>query len=350
MWFYVDPVDLAEGKIQKDKATNEGDRAGAVTKEPTEAMLLAGNWIICCGLPTQNWVEGLCAAPNCKCWHEFGKPLLTKAWKAMEKVRTATIETAARALVEKARVLSVNDIFLQYQPEFAALTVALAAAAKVEDAPSAVAKRLRQPLTKGTRMRRGWRGLAMNKVEADTYELCFLCGNATGRAGRGADSIYDDADDTGPYCPECWAQVDKLNAGDMATAESIMMRHDADMKLPSKVADALRDDIAATLASRTASERARNLAVIGLLSDYEAIEAANRELVAALGALAMICDGLKQLGYGNLKTGEPIQWSPDGALGEAKALVAKHAAVEHVKCEGEIAALRKELARVRSTP
>lgn len=37
------------------------------------------------------------------------------------------------------------------------------------------------------------------------YEYCFKCGDPTGRAGRGEDSIYDDADDSGPYCETCWA-------------------------------------------------------------------------------------------------------------------------------------------------
>lgn len=50
-------------------------------------------------------------------------------------------------------------------------------------------------------------------------EYCFKCGNATGRAGRGEDSLYDDTDDSGPYCEECWPEREaqkeaELNAVD----------------------------------------------------------------------------------------------------------------------------------------
>lgn len=36
-----------------------------------------------------------------------------------------------------------------------------------------------------------------------TTEHCCECGDATGRAGRGEDSLYRD-DDTGPYCEACY--------------------------------------------------------------------------------------------------------------------------------------------------
>lgn len=36
-----------------------------------------------------------------------------------------------------------------------------------------------------------------------TREHCFLCGEETGRAGRGEDSMFDD-EDNGPYCETCW--------------------------------------------------------------------------------------------------------------------------------------------------
>lgn len=35
-------------------------------------------------------------------------------------------------------------------------------------------------------------------------EYCCECGELTGRAGRGEDSLYDE--DQGPYCPECWEE------------------------------------------------------------------------------------------------------------------------------------------------
>ena len=35
-----------------------------------------------------------------------------------------------------------------------------------------------------------------------TLELCCECGQPTGRAGRGEDSLY--ASDFGPYCEDCW--------------------------------------------------------------------------------------------------------------------------------------------------
>lgn len=34
-------------------------------------------------------------------------------------------------------------------------------------------------------------------------ELCFLCDNPTGRAGKLDDSLYAE-DGTGPYCEACW--------------------------------------------------------------------------------------------------------------------------------------------------
>ena len=35
-------------------------------------------------------------------------------------------------------------------------------------------------------------------------EYCFLCGESTGRAGAGEDSIYCDECEKGPFCLECW--------------------------------------------------------------------------------------------------------------------------------------------------
>lgn len=40
-----------------------------------------------------------------------------------------------------------------------------------------------------------------------TLEYCFKCGAATGRAGQYDDSIYDD-DGEGPYCEECWDEME----------------------------------------------------------------------------------------------------------------------------------------------
>jgi len=34
-------------------------------------------------------------------------------------------------------------------------------------------------------------------------EICIACGEATGRAGRGDDSLYCETCDKGPYCLEC---------------------------------------------------------------------------------------------------------------------------------------------------
>lgn len=39
------------------------------------------------------------------------------------------------------------------------------------------------------------------------YEYCIACGNATGRAGAGDDSIYD-VSGKGPYCVDCIPQED----------------------------------------------------------------------------------------------------------------------------------------------
>ena len=36
-------------------------------------------------------------------------------------------------------------------------------------------------------------------------ETCCECGCATGRAGRGDDSMYCDDCDAGPFCEDCYA-------------------------------------------------------------------------------------------------------------------------------------------------
>jgi hypothetical protein len=38
------------------------------------------------------------------------------------------------------------------------------------------------------------------------YETCSECGEDTGRAGRGDDSIFTD-DGVGPLCTQCWAAI-----------------------------------------------------------------------------------------------------------------------------------------------
>ena len=37
-----------------------------------------------------------------------------------------------------------------------------------------------------------------------SLEYCDECGEPTGCAGRGEDSIYCDECDKGPFCPDCW--------------------------------------------------------------------------------------------------------------------------------------------------
>lgn len=37
------------------------------------------------------------------------------------------------------------------------------------------------------------------------YEYCWICGDATGKAGLGDGSIYDD-DGDGPYCENCYGE------------------------------------------------------------------------------------------------------------------------------------------------
>jgi hypothetical protein len=52
------------------------------------------------------------------------------------------------------------------------------------------------------------------KVKEPRYEYCFLCGEPTGRAGKGDDSIYCVRGD-GPFCEECWHQhCEMCDAGD----------------------------------------------------------------------------------------------------------------------------------------
>jgi hypothetical protein len=42
--------------------------------------------------------------------------------------------------------------------------------------------------------------------ETQRYETCSECGEYTGRAGRGDDSIFTD-DGVGPLCTQCWAAI-----------------------------------------------------------------------------------------------------------------------------------------------
>jgi len=42
--------------------------------------------------------------------------------------------------------------------------------------------------------------------DALRYETCSECGEDTGRAGRGDDSIFTD-DGVGPLCTQCWAAI-----------------------------------------------------------------------------------------------------------------------------------------------
>ena len=41
-------------------------------------------------------------------------------------------------------------------------------------------------------------------------EYCIACGEPTGRAGRGDDSLYHD-NGSGPYCLECFETVERLS-------------------------------------------------------------------------------------------------------------------------------------------
>jgi len=41
-----------------------------------------------------------------------------------------------------------------------------------------------------------------------TLEHCCVCGCPTGGAGKGEDSLY--TDDSGPYCPGCYAKAEEV--------------------------------------------------------------------------------------------------------------------------------------------
>ena len=47
-------------------------------------------------------------------------------------------------------------------------------------------------------------------------ELCFICDEPTGRAGKGEDSLYCDECDKGPCCPDCFR---KHHESDMRVAQ-----------------------------------------------------------------------------------------------------------------------------------
>lgn len=54
-----------------------------------------------------------------------------------------------------------------------------------------------------------------------SLEYCFRCGDPTGRAGRGDDSIY--IGDEGPFCEECYSNrnLSRPSYSDVARAISI---------------------------------------------------------------------------------------------------------------------------------
>lgn len=39
------------------------------------------------------------------------------------------------------------------------------------------------------------------------YEICCSCGNRTGRAGKGEDSLYSYSDGRGPFCEDCFSDL-----------------------------------------------------------------------------------------------------------------------------------------------
>ena len=43
-------------------------------------------------------------------------------------------------------------------------------------------------------------------------ETCCVCDAPTGRAGRADDSLYCEADDTGPYCDDCYPTRENMEA------------------------------------------------------------------------------------------------------------------------------------------
>lgn len=60
-----------------------------------------------------------------------------------------------------------------------------------------------------------------------SLEYCIACGEPTGRAGRGDDSLYHDSG-AGPYCLECFESVDAL------TAELAAVKAERDVALATK--------------------------------------------------------------------------------------------------------------------
>lgn len=52
-------------------------------REPTLEMCNAGIPINCTGLPTGDWREGICAAPNCSCYEKHGMRIVPATYRAM---------------------------------------------------------------------------------------------------------------------------------------------------------------------------------------------------------------------------------------------------------------------------
>lgn len=60
--------------------------------EPSEAVLLESIQRICCGLPSKDWREGLCAAPKCDCYRKHGLKIVPDAVKAAARAEAERME------------------------------------------------------------------------------------------------------------------------------------------------------------------------------------------------------------------------------------------------------------------
>jgi len=60
--------------------------------EPDEAVLLESIQRVCCGLPSEDWREGLCAAPKCDCYRKHGLRIVPGAVKAAARAEAERME------------------------------------------------------------------------------------------------------------------------------------------------------------------------------------------------------------------------------------------------------------------
>lgn len=121
-------------------------------------------------------------------------------------------------------------------------------------------------------------------------EYCFKCGEATGKAGAGDDSLYSDSD--GPFCEDCYSLATPSAANGAAAIASQAPRQalsDADIQRIGRNLQAIKSMQFRAMQGRpmTVSESEEYEVTIAFA---RAIEAASGPNAALVEALQEMCD------------------------------------------------------------